>query len=81
MTEENYEEIANTPEGWIVSLHILAKYMEDGMKEKCFLEAEHDQIYSHVSGEDITEDSEDGKALIELGWFIDSDIDIWAYYT
>lgn len=81
MTEKNYEEIGNTPEGWNAALQILSKQMGGGMKEKFFLEADHDVIYSHVSTYDITEDSEDGKALIQLGWYADGEINVWAFFT
>ena len=76
-----YEDIANSPEGWVETFEIMAKYMSKGMQTKYFLEAEHDVIYSHIDDEAIPEDSEDGKRLRELGWYYDSEICVWAYFT
>lgn len=76
-----FEDIANTPEGWIETFEIMAKYMPNGLQTKFFLQAEHDVIYSYIEGEVLPEDTEDGKRLIELGWYFDSDIGVWAYFT
>lgn len=77
----HYEDIANSPEGWVETFEILAKYMSNGMQTKFFLEAEHDVIYSHISADDVPANSEDGLRLVELGWHLDSDIECWAYFT
>lgn len=76
-----YEEIANSPEGWVEAFEIFAKYWSRGMKEKFFLEAEHDVIYSHIEADQLPQDSEDGHSLIELGWHLDSETGTWAYFT
>ena len=53
--------------------------MPDGLQETSFLASEHDIIYSHISDEQIPEDSENGMMLIDLGWHLDDEI--WAYFT
>lgn len=42
--------------------------------------AEHDVIFSSWSAEDISPESEDGKALTKLGWHIQDDIS-WAHFV
>jgi len=76
-----YEDIANSIEGHINALLIISKYEPNGIGQKFFLEAEHEVIYSHVGREALAEDSNDGKSLIELGWEVDPDTGLWAYYT
>jgi len=76
-----YEDIAKSPEGWVKTFEIMAKYMPAGMQTKYFLEADHDIIYSNIEGDALPEDSVDGKRLIELGWHLGSEFDCWAYYT
>lgn len=76
-----YEDIANSPEGWVETFETMAKYMSKGMQTKFFLEAEHDIIYSHIDDEAVPVDSEDGKKLSELGWHFDGDAGCWAYFT
>jgi len=66
--------------GFIAVLQIMAKYL--GEDKKYFMLAEHDIIYSSLSTEDCPEDSEDGKMLVELGWFVDPCCDnCWSYFT
>lgn len=43
--------------------------------------AEHDIIYSGIETDVISEDSEDGERLTELGWHISSDAGMWAHFT
>jgi len=43
-------------------------------------EVEHDRIYSSLTIDHVQEDSEDGKLLVEAGWFID-DAYIWSTFT
>jgi len=76
-----YEDIANTPDGWIETFEIMAQYMPNGMQTKFFLEAEHDIIYSHIDDVAVPVDSVHGKRLSELGWHFDGDVDVWAYFT
>jgi len=64
--------------GFILALEIMAKYL--GEVKKYFLDAEHDEIYSDLSAEDCPEDSEDGKMLDELGWFV-GEFGNWDYFT
>jgi hypothetical protein len=71
---------AKTVEGFVAGLGILAKYMEKGMQESYFCGGEHDAIHIYVELEDLPEDSEDGLALVRLG-FHASDADNWAYFT
>lgn len=66
---------------WRKSLDIIARYSPKGENEAFIFEAEHDIIYSHLSAEEVPEDSEDGKALSELGWHMSSDADVWAKFT
>lgn len=72
---------AKTFEGFVTAIEILAKYAEKGMQESFAFEAEHDIIYSHVSLEQVPEDSDDGKLLNALGWHAEHSIAVWAYYT
>jgi len=67
--------------GFIEALKILSEYLPKGLEENYFFEAEHDIIYSHVSTEECTAESEDGMILITLGWHVNSEIDVWAYFT
>lgn len=43
--------------------------------------AEHDIFYFPATVEDLPEDSDDGKRLIEIGLHVDSDADRWATFT
>lgn len=59
------------------ALLILAKYDDSG-----YVSAEHDNIFSCVSTEDLPEDSEDGRRLIELGWHVDTEYDAgWSKFV
>lgn len=70
-----------TPNELIAVLQILGKYLDNGMDTKWFFGAEHDIVYFYVESEKCPEDSEDGKALVELGLFLDADTDQWAKFT
>ncbi len=63
------------------ALNIFAKYEEEGENASYIFDAEHDIIYSHLSTETVPDDSADGAILLEIGWHVDSEIDMWAYYT
>lgn len=60
------------------ALNIIGKHT-DLAKE--WLSAEHDILYFPISLEVISEDSEDGKALISLGAHVDSESDSWACFV
>lgn len=51
------------------SLDIFAKYI--GEDKYWDGGADHDTIYSILTTRHIPEDSEDGKVLTELGWYVD----------
>lgn len=68
-------------QGFIDALQIFAKHDPKGLDKKYFLEAEHDAIHSHVSPEAIPADSPDGRLLEALGWYVDSEIECWSYFT
>lgn len=70
---------ANTVEGVIAGLTILSKYMEKGMQESFFCGGEHDIIHIYVGDDALAEDSEDGQALIRLGFRVEDGG--WAYFT
>jgi hypothetical protein len=72
---------AETVEDSVAGLGILSKYMEKGMQESYFLGGEHDQIHVYVDLEDLPEDSEDGPALVRLGFHASSATDAWSYFT
>lgn len=63
---------------FIKGLEILSKYFDDGLEETYFLGAEHDVIYIYVDLEDLPEDSDDGKLLIEYGFHTGEG---WEYFT
>lgn len=46
-----------------------------------FAAAEHDIFYFPISVEDLPEDSEDGKRLLEIGLHVDSSSEGWATYV
>lgn len=89
LSEEEHERLsykerdprAKTLEGWIASIEIFAKNHPEGLKNSYCFEGQHDIIFTHFTEEEIPEDSEDGKALVRLGWFVDSDTDGWATFT
>lgn len=72
---------AKSVEGFIEGLGILAKHMEDGLAETFFCGAEHDELFIYVSGEALPEESEDGLALVRLGFHYSEDADSWSYFT
>lgn len=55
---------------------IFAKYTDSEYD----LGAEHEQIWVYVNKEKLPEDSEDGKVLKVLGWFIDEN-DVWSKFV
>lgn len=71
--------MAKTLKDFIESLNIMAKYAKDGLDTTYFFNAEHDQIYSGLTEEQVSEESEDGKRLTSLGWFIDEEC--WSMFT
>lgn len=81
MNLEDYEKISGTGEGWVEAIKIFAKYESKGMESKIWFEADHDIIYSPVDSNEVPVDSEDGKKLDALGWFLDSDCDVWSMFT
>jgi len=75
----NSDERAKTFAGLIESFAILAKYAKDGMDERYPIDAQHDEIYSCVNTDALPRDSDDGRALIALGWHVDEED--WSYFT
>jgi len=57
-------------------LEIIEAHLEPG--DCRFLGAEHDIIYAASKPRP---GSEDGKKLVELGWYWDSDVDSWSAFT
>lgn len=72
---------AKTFEGFCAGLMILAKHSKDGMSRKFGMGAEHDIITVYVSLDDLPADSEDGLALIALGFHTEEDSGNWGYFT
>ena len=68
-----------TIEGFIEGLRILAKYSKDGLKEQVFLEAAYDQLFLHISTEEVPEDSADGLLLQSMGFVVDEEC--WSWVT
>ena len=66
---------------FIAGLKILSSFYDEGLETWCFMEAEHDIIYFHITSEQIPADSPDGELLTELGFVTDSNIDVWVWYT
>ena len=66
---------------FIAGLEILAAHTENGLDQNWFMGAEHDQIYFYVDDETLPEDCDDGKKLIELGFFVDCDVGNWSMFT
>jgi hypothetical protein len=66
---------------FIEALKIFAKFEKNGFDTSFFFEAEHDQIFSHISPEQVPTDSEFGKLLTSYGWHIDSNANVWSYFT
>lgn len=69
---------AKTIEGFIAALEIFMKYMDKS--ESNFFTASHDVITGPSIDETCSEDSEDGKMLIKLGWHLEED-EWWSYFT
>lgn len=72
--------------GFIEGLQILAKYMKEGLDTKYFCGGEHDIVYFYMdtpSDEEggLTSESSDGLRLSALGFYLDKDVDNWAYNT
>jgi hypothetical protein len=66
---------------FIRALEIMAPHYEKGMDTDFFMEAEHDIVYFHVTGDQIPEDSPEGTELQELGLHLSSDVDCWAKFV
>ena len=72
----------NTISAFIEGLEIFAsRYFQNGRGERYFCDAQHDIIYFYVHANDLPENSEDGKYLIELGFYIDEDTEQWCWST
>ena len=63
---------------FIEGLNIMVK---NGLHDNWFMGAEHDQIYFYIDNELLPENSREGKRLIELGFFVDSDVCSWSMFT
>jgi hypothetical protein len=77
---------SNSVAGLIEGLQILAKYMKKGLDTKFFCGGEHDIVYFYTdtpSDEEggLTSESPDGLRLSALGFYLDEDVDNWAYNT
>lgn len=68
-------------EGMIAGLQILAKYMPNKEQQKFFFQAEHDEVFFNVEVTSLEEDTEDGRALVALGFHVSGDVDQWAWFT
>ncbi len=67
---------------FIVGLGVFAeRYLENGEGEWYFCSAQHDIIYFFVDINDLPGNSDDGKRLIELGFYIDEDTMKWCWST
>lgn len=68
---------ARTIDGWRASLEIFERH---GKTDKWLIVASaHDIFYTQYGTDDIPEDSDDGRALIALGWHVDEDA--WACFA
>ena len=70
---------AYTIRGFIQALQIMAKYTKNHLDESHFLDAQHDEIYTYLTIEQLPENSQDGLRLQQLGWF--EDCDYWSTFT
>lgn len=68
-------------ENFIAGVTILSEYYKDGLKESYFMEAEHDEVFFHITLDEIPVKSKNGRKLIDLGFSPDDDIDVWKYST
>jgi hypothetical protein len=68
---------SKTIEGFVIGLHILSKYMEDGLNQRFFCGAEHDVLYIYADAP--AEESPEGLRLSELGFHRDEES--WAFFT
>lgn len=81
MSEIDFETDDQSIRAFKTALDIFAKHLEDGQETKYPLRAEHDIILSCVTEDMISPDSEDGKKLDKLGWFVNPDYGhVWAYF-
>ena len=62
---------------YIKALQILQRY-EEGYS---YLQGEHDVILSSISSQMLAENTDDGRALVMLGWHVDSDDQCWSIYA
>ena len=70
---------AKSMEGFIAGLAVLARHMGWGLQQKFPFGAEHDVFHIYVGTEKLPEASEDGLALVRLGFHVEDDG--WAYFT
>lgn len=73
--------MSKTIQSFIEALEIIAKHSPKGMDEEYFFEPGHDIICSNIEVDEVTEASIDGQRLQELGWHVDTEIDVWVYFT
>lgn len=64
---------------FIAGLHILSNYVDMGIETTCWMGAEHDIIYFYVDAARLSEDSDDGKRLLNFGFHLEDSS--WAFYT
>ena len=65
---------------FINGMQILSNYYENGLSEEFFFEACHDMIYTHVSTNVLTPESEHGQLLYSYGFDTNED-ELWYYST
>lgn len=63
---------------FIKGLGILSNFFDKGLDETYFMQAAHDQIFFFVDVEKLPEDSEEGRELIKLGFYVDEN-DGWSF--
>ena len=80
MSDDNYMSAPNAKsvEAVIEALQIFAKHYENGLGQKYFMGAEHDELFIYDS-DGIAEDSGDGKRLDALGFHYNGEG--WSYFT
>lgn len=80
MSDDRYMTAPNAKsvEAFIEALGIFAKYYEDGTAKSYFMGAEHDELFIYDS-DGISEDSEDGQRLSELGFHHNGEG--WSFFT
>lgn len=66
-------------DAFLWSIHIFAKYANNGLETPAGFQAYHDIIYGPANLETIPEDSIDGKLLAHYGWHPQDDC--WVWFT